>query len=326
MATPQKLFKDISAGKFKPVYYFFGSEDYRISEAVKFISRQFLPGSQHAVNYIKLDGKKSKSDDIINRLANLPMLGEKQVFVISDFQSFRPTEISKIIKILNPPDPNRIVVLTSPSSKSPKKSSTFYKTMESSAETVEFKRLTLAESLQLVQVKLKKADVHIMPDALKLMAELIDGNRGALETETAKLIDLKDAGETVTVDDIKDIIKGYEIFNLFEISDYVVSGQSSKVLKMLRALISEGSSPVLLTSLLQQHFSSLYLVKNNKKPLGNRAFLVPKFRQQAQRYSNEQLENIIIEISEADSQLRRSGMPPQATLEVLAMSLCGERK
>ena len=87
MVTPFQLLKDISAGKFKPAYYFYGSEDYRITEAEKYLARQFLPGAQMSVNYRKFDGRKTKAGDLITHLSNLPMLGEKQVFVVSDFQS-----------------------------------------------------------------------------------------------------------------------------------------------------------------------------------------------------------------------------------------------
>jgi DNA polymerase III delta subunit len=66
---------------------------------------------------------------------------------------------------------------------------------------------------------------------------------------------------------------------------------------------------------------SLYLVKNDKSPLGNRNFLIPKFRKQAQRYSNEQLEQVIIDIATTDSELRRSKVPPQTQVEMLALKL-----
>ena len=54
LSTPQKLVSDITSGKFKPVYYFFGSEDYRITEAVRYVASQFLPRMQLAVNFRRL--------------------------------------------------------------------------------------------------------------------------------------------------------------------------------------------------------------------------------------------------------------------------------
>ncbi len=326
MANPKQLLTEISAGKFKPVYYFYGSEDYRISEAIKFVSHQFLPDEQFITNFRKIDGKKTKTGDILTELAMIPMLGEKQVFVITDFQSFRPKEIEKIISILKPVDPNRIVIFSSPSSKTPRKSSAFIRNITKEAVVVEFHKITKIETISLIQGKLKKENITIDHDAQEFLVDLLAGNRGAIETEVAKLIDFIGKDGNVELNDVKNLINGFQIFTVFEIADYVVTGQTSKVLQMLKQLIAEGNAPVMLTTLLQQHFTTLYLVRNGKPPIGNRGWMVSKFKTQAARYSNRQLENIIIQIAEADADLRRSGMPPAMTLEVLAMSLTGKQK
>lgn len=326
MATPQKLFQDVSAGKFKPAYYFYGSEDYRVAEAAKFVARQFLPDLQFAVNYRKIDASKTAAPELTALLSNLPILGEKQVFVISSFQSYKPTDIKQILLLLSPADLSRIVIFTSPSSKTPKKSSAFYKEISGVTEAVEFKKLSYQEAAGQISARLKKECINITSDALKMLTELIAGSKGALEAELAKLANYKNSGETVEVEDIKHISTGYEVFNMFELADFIVAGQTVKVLQMIRSLMAEGKSATFLTALLQQHFTSLYLVKNGKKALGRRDFLTYKFKPQADKYENERLEEIIIEIAAADAQLRQSGMKPNTTLEMLAMTLTGENK
>jgi len=323
MATPRQLFKDVSEGKFKSAYFFYGTEDYRISEAVKYVTHQFLPDRQQIINYRKLDGKKTKAVDLINELSTLPMLGEKQIFVITDFQSYKPTEITRILSLISPSDPTRIVIFCSPSSKQPNKKTTFYKSISEVTEPVEFKKLTIQESQSQIIHKLKKASLTISNDALNLLVEMIAGNRGALEGELNKLIDFKDSGAEINTDDIKKICNGYEIFKVFDLADYIIDGKTSYVLKMIRSLLAEGTTPSTLTTLLQQHFCSLYLVKNNKKPIGNRSFLLYKFKPQAAKYTNEQLENIIIDIAQTDADLRQFGMSPEMRMENLAISLTG---
>jgi DNA polymerase III delta subunit len=323
MATPRQLFKDISDGKFKSAYFFYGTEDYRISEAIKYVTHQFLPDKQQAVNYRKLDGKKTKTVDLINELSTLPMLGEKQVFVITDFQSYKPTEVSKILSLISPSDPTRIVIFSLPSTKQPNKKTAFYKSVSEFAEPVEFKKLTAQESQSQISHKLKKASLTISNDALTLLVEMIAGNRGALEGELNKLINYKNSDEEISSDDIINVCNGYEMFKVFDLADYIIDGNTSHVLKMIRSLLAEGTTPATLTTLLQQHFCSLYLVKNNKKPIGNRSFLIYKFKPQAAKYSNVQLEDIIVDIAQTDADLRQFGMSPEMRLESLAVSLTG---
>ena len=325
MATPRELFLEIKKGKFHPAYFFYGLEEYRLSEARKYLVSIFLPDKQGMVNYKKIDGKKTAIGDLIAELAALPMLGERQVFAVDNIQHYKPKKLNQIIRMLTPPDPNRIIIFSTPSSKTPKKTSTFFKTISANSRPVEFKKLTETETISFIRARLEKESVAIEPEAVKMFAALIAGNRGALEAELNKLIDYKGKGGIVTEKDIKEIVAGYEVFNMFQLADNIVNGKSSRVLKMIDGLYSDGIGPTVLASLLQQHFISLYLVKNDKKPVGNRGFLIPNFKRQAQNYSNKQLEQIVIEIAELDSELRLGKIKPETAFEMLVLNLISKR-
>ncbi len=323
MITPRTLRNEVSSGRFHPAYYFFGVDDYRMVEAEKYLIRNFIPDLQIITNSRKLDGRKVSCKDILTELQTLPMLGEKQAVIISNIQSFKPTEVDRILKMLSPADPNRMVIMTSPAAKAPKSKSAFVKKMDSSVQVVEFKRLAEADIRRTIQTRLKKAEIGIEPSALNLMAELIDGNLGPLESEVNKLINYKQPGETVTEADIATVCSGYARYDIFALADEIIAGRTGKVLRMIDKLLSDGDPPFVIASLLQGNFISLYLVKNGKKPLGNRNFLVPKFRQQASRYDNKRLEQNIIEIADTDAEFRKQAIRPEAALEILALKLIG---
>ena len=324
MATPEKLSTDLKAGRFKPAYYFFGADDYRIAEAEKFVAQKFLPNRQLLTNYTRIDSKKTACGDLIAEFCNLPLLGERQVLAVRDFQKYKPTEIERILKPLSPPDPNRIIIFSSPSSRTPRKSSKFITTITRIAEVIEFGKLSPSDISRQITAKLKKQQLDIDPEARDLLTELLSGSRGGLESEINKLIDYKNSGDTVTIEDIKVISSGYEVYNIFSLADEIITGKTHAVLKMIKLLLSDGNSPVTIGTLLQQHFISLYLVKNGKRPLGNRNFLIPKFRSQASRYENYRLEEIIIEIATIDAEFRRQRIKQDMGLEMLVLNLTRE--
>jgi DNA polymerase III subunit delta len=326
MKTPQELARDVDAGKYKTAYYLMGVEDFRIVEAEKYIVRHFLPNLQITTNYNKINGRRTACKDILAELSNFPMLGERQVFGISEIQSFKPTEVDRIFKLLDPPDPNRIVIFSSPSARMPKKKSAFYKKISGVAEVVEFRKLSGSAVATRIQAGLKKENIAIKPDALNLLVELIGGNSGGIEAELSKFKDFKDAGESVTVDDIKAITSGYEVFNIFELADFIIAGQTKKVLKMMNTLITGGNSPVAICSLLLTHFILLYLVKNGYPLPGNRRFLTPRYKQQGSTYNNEMLERILLNLAKCDANLRGGALPPKMELEMLVLGILGERK
>jgi len=326
MLTPTQLSKDVNAGKFKQAYYFFGAEDYRIIEAIKYVAHQFLPDRQFAVNYRRLNSRKTSCRDLIAELSNLPMLGERQVFAISEFQNFKPTEVARVLAMIDPPDPNRVIIFSSPSARMPKKKSKFLTTVSSVAEAVEFPRLSAREVQTMVQRRLQNAGFTIEPKALTTLVELLAGNLGAVVGEVDKLANYKSAGETITVDDVTNIVAGYEAFNVFELADQVVTGKASRVLHMLERLIAEGSSPVMICTLLMQHFLRLYLIRNSKPLPGNFSWLERKLRPQAARYDSSRLQEILLQLARTDADLRGGNLPPRLALEMLVIGLVSDRK
>jgi DNA polymerase-3 subunit delta len=324
--TPRQLFSDISAGKFSPVYYFFGSEDYRIVEAEKYIAGRFLPHQQWTTNYRRLDGRRTSCSDVIAELSVYPMLGERQLFAVTDFQGFKPTEVKQILSMLSPEDPNRVVVLSSPASRSPKKSSAFYKNIVGAAKVVEFAKLTPKVTEGTIVRKLKKDGLEIEKPALDVLTELVAGNRGALEAETDKLINFVGPGSTITADHVRQIAAGYEVFTVFTVAENILKGDAARVLRQIHLLLAEGTSVTGIMFFLGQHFLSLYQVKNGRPLEPRRRWQEGRLRDQAGQFSNEQLEEIIQVIAGADRDVRYGGMKAEAILEQLVLQLIGGRK
>lgn len=321
MASPRQIVEEITKGRFRPVYYFFGSEDYRRSEAEKFVADHFLPDLQRSINYHKIDSKRTSAAELAGSLANLPMLGEKQVYVVGNFESYKAKEMEQLLKYIKPPDSNRVIILSTPSAKTPKKSSTFFKTIAAIAETVEFAKMDARDVHSTIVARLAKYKLAIEADARELLIGLIDGDRGGLESELNKLTNYKSVGGSITVKDIKEVCAGYQVFNIFELGDIIVEKNAQKAFRMVQSLLGAGTNVGYLISLLQAHFISLYLVRNGKNPVGNRGFLIHKFRTQAASFSNQQLEDIIITLAEANMELRQQRFSEELVLETLTFKL-----
>lgn len=326
MIKPGQLLASVKAGKFKPAYYFFGSEDFRLSEAMKYVARSYLPESQASMNLRKFDGRETRCGDLITELSTLPLLGERQVFAISNFQSFKPKEREHILKLLGGPDIGRLVILSSPASKAPKRSSAFIKQVSSAAEVVEFGQLTPGESRGMLSSRLSKEGLQIENEALNDLTELVAGNRGAIEAELSKLTNSFESGSTITRDDVHRICVDYVLHDIFKVADSILQGNAAHTLKMVKFLVGNGNSAVAIVTLMLQHFICVYLAKNGKRPLGNRAWLTNKFRQQGAEFDNNRLEQMILAIAQCNSELRWSKIKSETLLEMLIINLTQSEK
>lgn len=319
--TPEQLRSETASGKFRPAYYFYGTEDYRIMEAEKYLARQFLPDLQLTTNYRRLDARKASFPEISAELSAYPMLGERLVVAVSDVQKLSSDELERLGKLLVPADPNRLVMLSTPSARAPRKDSAFIKRIVNIAESVEFKKLTPPETNRHIMTKLSRAGLSIEPKALELLIEAVAGNRGAIEQETEKLIGYKSSGGTITVDDVRALVGGYEVFVVFELAKDILGGDSARVLTQIRSLIADGNGPTAILFWISKYFIELYLVKNGKPLDSKRRWLAWKYRDQTSKVDNKRLERMIILAAGADAAMRRNKIPPEICLEMLAVEL-----
>ncbi len=317
--SPAELAKEIEAGRFKPVYYFCGAEDYRIKEAKKAFASRFLPKAQQGSNRISLSAAKTRIEDILTELSMIPMLGERQLFIIDDIQSLTPKQIERLFSILEPPDPNRVVILSSPSAKTPNKKSKFYKLMSNKTILVDFPRFVGNSAKKKIRHLLNQKNIEIDPDAVDLLVEFSGGDMGGLIGEVNKLIDYAGEQGRITKEDIAAISSNYQTYKIFELAGMATRGQYDEAIQMINFLVGRGERLTGLLFWLGEHFIGLYLAKNGRK-LGSRDESW-KYKGQLHLFENNQLEHIIRLIALADYDLRRQ-LAPQAVVERLIYEIC----
>lgn len=313
--TPSDLSADIRAGTFASAYYFYGSEDYRIIEAEKFLVREFLPKGQQMTNYRRLEARRTPCAELLAELAAFPMLGEKTVVAVTDIQHYKPPDLERILKLIAPADPSRIVIFSTPSARQPKGNAPIVLAMRKSARCVEFLRLSPEDTARQIASNLKKYQLSIDKDALRLLTEMVDGNRGGIDTETEKLSTYKDAGATITLDDVRRLGSGYVQASVFEIGGQVLTGHAETARKRIRQLVADGTNPTGILYFLGQCFYEVYLVKNGKPLEPKRQWMAYRLRPLGHGHSNEMLLEAIKLVAETDALVRRSSAPSRLLLE-----------
>nr|MBN2278350.1 DNA polymerase III subunit delta [candidate division Zixibacteria bacterium] len=323
VVSPSELGKELEQGKFRPLYYFFGSEDYRIKEAEKAVIGRFLPKALQVTNHTSLSGSKNKIDDILTELSMIPMLGERQVFTISDVQSFSETDLKRFFSLLDPPDSSRIVIFSTPSAKTPKKTTKLYKFMDTKAAAVEFPKLRGDSSKRRILKALADNNIKIDPKALDIIIELSGGDLGGLTAEINKLIDYIGEGGTITSEIVAEVSSDYQVFKIFELAQVAAVGEYVKAMTIIDFLIRRGENLSSLLFWMGDHFVGLYLAQNRKSPGGGKD-MSWKYRGQMELYKNEQLEYIIEQIARADFDLKNNVKPERLIIERLIYNICRE--
>ncbi len=314
------MINELGKGKFRPVYYFYGPEEYRIKEAEKEMIRRFLPPALVKTNHTGMSAAKSKVEDILTELSIFPMLGENQAFTISDIQSLHQSHIEKIIGLLKPPDPHRIVIFTSPADKQPGKKTKLFQYLTDNTTPVEFTKLSRPSAEKRLRGIFSKSNVIIDEEALQTLATLSGGDLGGIILEANKLVDFIGEGGKITGAEVAAVSSDYQGFKIYELTEYIARREIDRALSVIDFLVSAGESWSGIMFFVGEHFADLYLVKNNK-PLGSKQWLAGRLREQAALFDNEQYEKIIELISEADRDIRGGGGNERTVIEKLIIEI-----
>lgn len=323
--SPTDLAKEITSGKFHPVYYFFGSEDYRIKEASKTLVAKFLPASLQKTNHVSLSAAKEKFEDILGELSVFPMLGEKQVFTISDIQSLTPSQITSLLNLLKPPDPNRVVILASPSARMPRKNSKTMGLLTRQTAAVEFGKLPGGQARGKIKAMVAAGDIKIDAEALEILVELAAGDLGGINSEVTKLMSYVGEGGTITRNDIAEVCSDYQVFRVFDLAREAALGNFDKAMKTMDFLLRRGERPTSLLFWFGEHFIGLYIAQNRRKQGSLPRDATWKYKGQFDLFTNEQLQEIIGLIARADAGLRNNVKPENLILERLIYSVSSMR-
>lgn len=326
--SPNELLKELEAGKFRPVYYFYGSEDYRIKEAERSMVRKFLPRQSWSIGHNSFSVSKSNLKDILTELSMMPMIGEKQAFTIKDIQSLTPQNIEKLLSLLDPPDPNRMVILISPAAKTPRKGTKTKKLLTEKAAAVEFKKYTKIESEKKIRFMLRDNEIEIDDKAMKMLIEMSGGDMGGIIGEVNKIIDFVGKGAKVSSDNVAEICSDFQSFQNYELGEKVASFDLDIALGTLHNLLNKGDRASTLLYQLGDFFLGVYLVKNGKPVRLGKLDQSWKYRKHTGLFSSGQLEEIIQLIAMADRDLRGNIKPESMILEKLIIniySICKEK-
>lgn len=318
--SPSELSKELEKGKFRPVYYFYGEEDYRIKEAEKFLVGKFLPRPQQTTNHVILSAVKTRFDDLLTELSVVPMLGERQVFTINEAQSFSVGQVDKILALLEPPDPNRVVILTSPSARQPRKTTNIFKHLFKKTMAVEFSKLRRDSAERQILSRLRGEKIEIEPDALRLLADVSGGDFGGIVSEVNKLIDYAGEGGKIDVETVTTVCSDYQTFKVFELAARAAKGEFDRAMAVINSLLRKGERATAMLFWLGEHFIGLYLTQNRKKY--GKKDTSWKYRGQMNQFDNIQLEKIIQLIADADLELRDNIKPDRLILEELIFNIC----
>ncbi len=225
----ENIIGDLKGGKFKPVYWLEGDEDFFIDEVMEYAEKNILSEAEAGFNLSVLYGRDSDWISVMNVCRGYPMFGERKVVLLKEAQSMRDVEKleSYILKPLH-----TTVLFVGYKGKKVDGRSKLAKTLKEKSVLFSTKKLYDNELPDWAVKRVSSKGFTITNKALYLLIDHIGNDLSRINNELDKII-LNLAGKKeINEDHIEKFVGISKEYNVFELQDALAKRDLYKALRI----------------------------------------------------------------------------------------------
>ncbi|HNQ67760.1 MAG TPA: DNA polymerase III subunit delta [Bacteroidales bacterium] len=297
---------------FKPLYLFYGDESYFIDELINYIQKNVLSESEKAFNQTIVYGKDTNAVDIIEMARRYPMMANLQVVIVKEAQDLKDFKVFETY--VENPVKSTMLVFGFKQTKTLDKRLKVNNLILKNGVVFESKKLYEKEIYPWITNSLKKENLTIHPEALRLLYESIGSDLSRLANEIGKLAITQAAGSQILKDDIARNIGINRDFNIFELQKALGEKDKLKVYKIMDYFgkDTKGNPLIATVARLFDYFSKLIKVHTLERKsrdsvataLGVKPYFADEYLKAASNYPLGKLVNIVSYLRETDMKLK----------------------
>lgn len=209
-------------------------------------------------NYQRLDVEPGFNWGTLMQHANsYSLFGERTFIELHNPTAKFETEAGKILLSYceSPPTDKILLIVTSKLSSAQQKTR-WYKTISEQGAVLAIWPVKAAELSQWIQQRLQQAGLTADAASIRMLAELTEGNLLATQQAIIKL-KLLYPKHPIGIKQMAEVISDSAQFNIFELSQYLLQGDSRNVIRILHHLRDQDTEPTLVLWLLAKECREL---------------------------------------------------------------------
>lgn len=335
--TYEEITKSIKAGTIAPVYCLMGEEPYYIDRLEAAITQKVMPEANRDFDMELLYGSDVDAVRVADTCQQFPMLGEKRLVVVREFQQMRTSQDALAAYCKNPA-PTSVLVLCHKNGNLDKRKALYKAIGQCGGVVFESKRVYESSLPAFIQRYLKSAGKDIEPKATQMLVEHVGTDLMRMSSELDKLLVAMPTGESrvsaALVEGQTGMSKDFNNFELLAALAVKNKSQAAKIVKYFGSNPRSFAMPVTLSmmfsffaDLMQAYYSPDKTDKGVAQWLGKPDWKVRNEIMPAMRcYTGRQVMEILSLIRQADAASKGVGgckTPPGELLLELVYRILG---
>ena len=321
--------KALSQHSLPSVLLFEGEEEHMKQDALSSLRKAVLPEGLEQMNELVLEDPSA--DQLIAAAETLPFMSDTRLLVIRDMPALmgRAEADERLIAYL-PNVPSSTVLLFYCTGK-PDGRKKIYTTVKKMGGVVTFSPLRGSELTHYVTSSFSHLGKECDERTADYLIFTVGSDTGLLQTEIQKLADYAADEPFIKASDITALATPSTECTVFQMVDAVVSGQSSKALRLLRNQLLSGTDRMSILAMLLRQYRLLQHIKimqYEKKSgdyirasLGVPSFAVEQYFRQAASYTGGQIKKAVSACFDTEYAIKSGRIQPEGSLETLILTL-----
>ncbi len=336
------VWKDIQNKKLQPIYLLLGEEAFLMQETIRYIVQASLLEEEKDFNLSMYDMEDTAVETALEDAETLPFMGERRVVIIKNpvfLTSEKKKEkvehrIEKLEQYIHSPAPYTIVVFVAPYEKLDERKK-ITKLVKKQATVLEMKSLSDADAIKWMENVAQEAQIKLERDAVNQLLLLTAGDLMVIHQELQKLSTYVGEGGIITVETVNLLVARTLEQNIFDLIDHVIHKRSKQALQIFYDLLKNNEEPIKILSLLVNQFRLILQVKElstigyGQQQIATTVkvhpFRVKLALQQARLFQTEELAMILMDLAEADYEMKTGKKDKQLLLELFLMKLFNQK-
>jgi DNA polymerase III subunit delta len=326
--TLDALKSEWKAGRFAPVYLFYGEEDFLIEQMCDEILTKALLPEEKDFNLDIFYANEVDGVKVMNIASSYPLMSARRVVMVRNIELFTAANLQMINKYVQHPLDSTCMVLTAEKLEGRK---TKLHDIQKASVYLEAKPLYDNHIPDWVRKWVSQYDLGISDEAIRLLQAHTGNALRSLAAEIDKLrLNLQNR-RRIEENDVEQVVGNSKQFTVFELCDAVGAKNLNRSLNILSNMLQNGEQPTALLNMLSRHFFILAKLRELKvknagqeqiaKKLKIHPFFLQNFSRQAGLYNKDQLKSAFSHLLEADQNLKTSYQKPRLVLETLLFKL-----
>ncbi len=334
--THPLLSRHLQRRSLKPLYLFFGAEEFLMDRACRRLEQALAEQAGEAPHRVVHSAAEVDLAEFLAEARLAPLFGAGQLLILKRVETYGDKALKAVADYLKHPSPRSLVVLTAPTLKARdvEKHAIWGPLLKSEA-ALAFGRLREGDLLQWLIGEARAQGKELTPGAAQRLVEVVGENLGDLNQELNKLVLFAGEERTLNRALVSQLATHSRTYTIFALVEALGERSGQRRLEALAQLLDLGEPPPKIINMLARQIRLLIRVREAPagaapadlaKTLNMAPGLLRKLERQAKAFSLKALARHLDRLHRADVMLKTSAGSPRLWLEHLVLEMgpgCG---